>query len=115
MLPIGNSSDRNDDIAYMHAETGQQYLFPFFKYFKEIYGKTYMERWPTATELIEIERKYRRKRSLDASGELTVRKYFGKTARCNKKVSIKIAKTYISLRFSSKPGATRTCIVCMRM
>lgn len=56
MLSSGNSTEKNDNITYMAAETGRWYAFVSFEH---IYAPTYMTRWPSAEELVVVEIKYR--------------------------------------------------------
>lgn len=61
MLSSRNSADRNEDMAYMEGKIWRQYVLQLSKVVEDIYGETYLRRWPTHEELDDVEKKWQKK------------------------------------------------------
>lgn len=78
MLSTGGSTDTIDDACGMAEETTRQYCKSFCRDIVDMYGSTYLKRWPTEAELDEIQRRYVAKGFPGCVGALDCSKLFWK-------------------------------------
>lgn len=100
MLSSGNSFDMNYAVSYISAGTGGQYFFQCFKVIIEIDRETYMRRWPTENEFVDIlyllvEKKHKRKWVSDCVGSIDCSKLFLENCPMQTRDGIWIAKTEV--------------------
>lgn len=61
ILATDNSPERNEDVAYMAAQTGRQNFHHFCRDVVAIYGDMYLSRWSTGQKPEEMEKGYKRR------------------------------------------------------
>jgi hypothetical protein len=98
ILTTGNCSDQNDDASYVSEETGRLYFKQFCRDVNDVFGETYLDRWPTEAELADIEQQYDGLGFPGCVGALDCMKIFWKNCpfgekgqRLNSKDSTKLA------------------------
>ena len=58
ILLYGGGTDQWDDAAYISEEFGRLYLMKFCKDIIDMYGSTYLKRYPNVDEMDEITEKF---------------------------------------------------------